>query len=70
MTVASRPSYAAQVVGSLIVAALIVAIVIAAVTIAIGPGLDATELRERQELQEERQKQQEERLEEGGSGQG
>ena len=59
----ARPSYLAQVVGSLIVAALIVAVVVVAVTAAIGPGLDATELRERQELQEERQEQQEERQE-------
>jgi hypothetical protein len=59
--VASAPTYAKQVAGSLLAAALIVAIVIAAVTMAIGPGLDATELRERQELQEERYEQQEER---------
>ena len=62
---AGRPSYRAQVAGSLIAAVLIVAIVVTAVTIAIGPGLDATELRERQELLEERQEQREVRLEEG-----
>jgi hypothetical protein len=63
----ARPSYRAQLVGSLLAAVLIVAVVVTAVTIAIGPGLDATELRERQELQEERQEQQEERQEERGS---
>jgi hypothetical protein len=47
-------SYRAQLIGSLIVAVLIVILTVAAVTVAIGPGLDSTELRERQELQEER----------------
>jgi hypothetical protein len=47
-------SYRAQLIGSLIVAVLIVILTVAAVTAAIGPGLDSTELRERQELQEER----------------
>lgn len=54
---AKGSSYTAQLVGSLLVAVLIVAITVAAVTLAIGPGLDATELRERQDLQEERQEQ-------------
>lgn len=65
---AGAPSYAKQVAGSLIAAALIVAIVISAVTLAIRPGLDATELRERQELQEERLEQQEERRKDAGNG--
>jgi hypothetical protein len=38
--------------------------VIVAVTAKIGPGLDATELRERQELLDERREAREERLEE------
>lgn len=59
MTMAARSS-TTQLVGSLVAAVLIVAITIAAVTIAIGPGLDSTELRERQELREERQEQREE----------
>lgn len=64
MTMAGPPSYRAQLVGSLLAALLIVIVTVAAVTIAIGPGLDSTELRERQELQEERQEQREERREE------
>jgi hypothetical protein len=63
VTNAKTPSYSAQLVGSLVVAVLIVVITVAAVTLAIGPGLDATELRERQDLIEERQEQNEERLE-------
>ena len=63
---ASTPSYRTQLIGSLLAAVLLVALTIAAVTAAIGPGLDSTELRERQELQEERQEQQEERQEEQG----
>jgi hypothetical protein len=59
-----RPSYRVQLIGSLLAAVLIVIVTVAAVTAAIGPGLDATELRERQELQEERQEQLEERREE------
>lgn len=47
-------SYRAQLIGSLIAAVLIVMLTVAAVTAAIGPGPDSTELRERQELQEER----------------
>lgn len=61
---ATAPSHRAQLIGSLVAAVLIVAIAVTAVTLAIGPGLDATELRERQELQEERQEQREERREE------
>ena len=64
---AKGSSYTAQLVGSLLVAVLIVAITVAAVTLAIGPGLDATELRERQDLQEERQEErQEQRQGQGG----
>ena len=62
----STPSYRTQLIGSLLAAVLLIAITIAAVTAAIGPGLDSTELRERQELQEERQEQQEERREDQG----
>jgi hypothetical protein len=64
LNVATAPSHRAQLIGSLIAAVLIVAIAVTAVTLAIGPGLDATELRERQELQEERQEQREEQQEE------
>jgi hypothetical protein len=56
-------SYRAQLIGSLLVAVLIVILTVAAVTAAIGPGLDSTELRERQDLQEERQDLKEERAE-------
>ena len=56
-------SYRAQLFGSLLVAVLIVILTVAAVTAAIGPGLDSTELRERQDLQEERQDLKEERAE-------
>jgi hypothetical protein len=66
MNVADAPSYRVQLIGSLIAAVLIVAIAVTAVTLAIGPGLDATELRERQDLQEERQEQREEQQEERG----
>lgn len=66
---AGTPSYRAQLIGSLLTAVVIVALTIAAVTLAIGPGLDSTELRERQELQEERQEAREERAEQNsGSG--
>ena len=68
MAKTSTPSYTTQLVGSLLVAVLIVVIAVVAVTIAIGPGLDATELRERQDLVEERQEQTEERLENQGGG--
>ena len=61
---ANAPSYTKQLIGSLVVAAVITVAVIAAVTAKIGPGLDATELRERQELIEERNEAREERLEE------
>jgi hypothetical protein len=60
---ASR-SYSRQVVGSLIAAALIVLLTVALVTTKIGPGLDSTELREREERREERLEQREERREE------
>jgi hypothetical protein len=60
----STTSYRTQLIGSLNAAVLLVVITIAAVTAAIGPGLDSTELRERQELQEERLERQEERQEE------
>jgi hypothetical protein len=66
---AGKPSYRAQLIGSLHAAVLIVALTVAAVTLAIGPGLDSTELRERQELQEERREAREERAEQNdGSG--
>lgn len=61
MNVATGPSHKAQLIGSLLAAALIVVIAVTAVTLAIGPGLDATELREQQELQEERQERREDR---------
>ena len=62
---ASAPSYTKQLIGSLVAAALITVLVIVAVTANIGPGLDATELRERRELIEERNEARQERLEEG-----
>jgi hypothetical protein len=66
---AGKPSYRAQLIGSLLAAVLIVALTVAAVTLAIGPGLDSTELRDRQELQEERRDAREERAEQNdGSG--
>jgi hypothetical protein len=58
------PSYAKQLTWSLIAAAVIVLLVVVGVTAKIGPGLDATELRERQELIEERQERREEQQEE------
>ncbi|HZB01182.1 MAG TPA: hypothetical protein VE800_03640 [Actinomycetota bacterium] len=61
---AKGPSYTKQLIGSLLVAVVITVLVIVAVTAKIGPGLDATELRERQELLEERREAREERLEE------
>jgi hypothetical protein len=61
---AKAPSYTKQLIMSLLAAAIITIVVIAAVTAKIGPGLDATELRERQELLEERREAREERLEE------
>ena len=61
---AKGPSYTKQLIGSLLVAVVITVAVIVAVTAKIGPGLDATELRERQELLEERREAREERLEE------
>jgi hypothetical protein len=68
--VSTSPSYRAQLVGSLLTAFLIIVLAVAAVTAAIGPGLDSTELRERQELQEERQEQREDQLNEDNSGPG
>jgi len=56
----AAPTHARQVVASLAVAALLAAAAIAIVTAKLGPGLDATELRERRELIEERQKRREE----------
>ena len=70
MTSSIAPSYRTQVIGSLLAAVLIVVIAVAAVTAAIGPGLDSTELRERQDLIEERQRLEEERLEEQREGSG
>jgi len=61
---AETPSHKRQVVGSLIAAILLVVVTIALVTAKIGPGLDSTELREKEERQEERLEQREERLEE------
>ena len=58
-------SHRTQLIGSLLAAILIVIVTVAVVTAAIGPGLDSTELRERQDLVEERQKVQEEQQEEG-----
>jgi hypothetical protein len=63
-----NPSHGRQIVGSLLVALLLVAITIAIVTAKIGPGLDATEMRERQEQREERLEQREERREERQEG--
>ena len=65
---AAPASYRVQLIASLLAAVLIVVVTIAAVTVAIGPGLDATELRERQELEEERREAREERREESGGG--
>ena len=61
---AETPSHKRQVVGSLIAAILLVVVTVALVTAKIGPGLDSTELREREERQEERLEQREERLQE------
>jgi len=58
------PSHSRQVVGSLVVAVLLVVVTVLLVTAKIGPGLDSTEIREREERQEERLEQREERLEE------
>lgn len=58
------PSHKRQVVGSLIAAILLVVVTVALVTAKIGPGLDSTELREKEERQEERLEQREERLQE------
>jgi len=61
---AETPSHKRQVVGSLIAAILLVVVTVALVTAKIGPGLDSTELREKEERQEERLEQREERLQE------
>lgn len=58
-------SHKRQVIGSLLAAVLLVVVTVALVTAKIGPGLDSTELREREERQEERLEQREERSEEG-----
>ncbi|MGH2775607.1 MAG: hypothetical protein ACRDJT_09280 [Actinomycetota bacterium] len=48
-----------------VAAVLLVVVTVALVTAKIGPGLDSSELREREERQEERLEQREERFEEG-----
>jgi hypothetical protein len=58
------PSHSRQVVGSLVAAVLLVVVTVLLVTAKIGPGPDSTEIREREERQEERLEQREERLEE------
>ena len=61
---AETPSHGRQVAGSLIAAVLLVILTVALVTAKIGPVLDSSELREREERQEERLEQREERQEE------
>jgi hypothetical protein len=61
---AKTPTYTKQLIGSLIAALIITLLVVAFVTAKIGPGLDATELRERERIVEERREAAEERLEE------
>ena len=61
---AKRPDQTKQLIGSLIAAVLVTIAVILLVTAKIGPGLDARELRERQELIEERREARQDRLEE------
>ena len=63
-----NPSHGRQIVGSLLVALLLVAVTIAIVTAKLGPGLDATELREREEQREERREQRQERREDRQEG--
>ena len=58
-----RPSYAAQVVGSLIAALLIVVLVVAIVTANLGRGATRESYEEREDLIEERQELEEERRE-------
>lgn len=58
-----RPSYAAQVLGSLIAALLIVALVVAVVTGSLGKGPTRESYEEREDLIEERQELEEERRE-------
>jgi hypothetical protein len=62
--VPETPSHKRQVVGSLLAAVLLVVVTVALVTAKIGPGLDSTELREREELLEEQREEREERREE------
>lgn len=61
---AKRPDQTKQLIGSLIAAVLVTIAVILLVTAKIGPGLDARELRERQELIEDRREARQDRLEE------
>ncbi len=61
---AKRPDQTKQLIGSLIAAVLVTIAVILLVTAKIGPGLDARELRERQELIEEGREARQDRLEE------
>jgi hypothetical protein len=61
---AKRPDQTKQLIGSLIAAVLVTIAVILLVTAKIGPGLDARELRERQELIEEQREARRDRLEE------
>lgn len=49
---AETPSHRRQVVGSLVAAVLLVMLTVALVTAKIGPGLDSSELREKEERQE------------------
>ncbi len=60
---AETSSHKRQVVGSLLAAVLLVVVTVALVTAKIGPGLDSTELREKEERQEERLEEREERRE-------
>ena len=60
---AETSSHKRQVVGSLLAAVLLVVVTVALVTAKIGPGLDSTELRDREERQEERLEEREERRE-------
>jgi len=61
---AETSSHKRQVVGSLLAAVLLVVVTVALVTAKIGPGLDSTELRDKEERQEERLEESEERREE------
>jgi hypothetical protein len=57
------PSYSKQLIGSLLAAALIVLLAVALVTAKIGPGLDAREVDELEDIYEDRQEDREERQE-------